>query len=108
MAGLRCPSDAGEGLPAQGRTNIAACLGDSIVMQTFGPNDDNGFKMTNEAVEAQASRCGALVVHSHAAFRDILDGLASTIEAGEIASDLRDNRISTVTVGSRRRGEVHH
>ncbi|SMP73472.1 prepilin-type N-terminal cleavage/methylation domain-containing protein [Neorhodopirellula lusitana] len=28
---LRCPSDPGIGLPAQGRTNYAACLGDSFV-----------------------------------------------------------------------------
>ena len=27
---LRCPSDPGVGLPAQGRTNYAACLGDSM------------------------------------------------------------------------------
>ncbi|WP_345684772.1 DUF1559 domain-containing protein [Novipirellula caenicola] len=98
IPGLRCPSDPGEGLPALGRTNIAACLGDSIVMQTFGPTDDNGIRTTNEAVEAQASCRGAFVVHSPAAFRDILDGLANTIVAGEIASDLGDNSVSTVAV----------
>ncbi|GAA5507932.1 DUF1559 domain-containing protein [Novipirellula caenicola] len=96
IPGLRCPSDPGEGLPALGRTNIAACLGDSIVMQTFGPTDDNGIKTANAAQEARASCRGAFVVHSPAAFRDILDGLANTVVAGEIASDLGDNSISTV------------
>ncbi len=33
---LRCPSDPGQGLPAQGRTNYGVCLGDSIYYQYQG------------------------------------------------------------------------
>ena len=39
---LRCPSDPGTGLPAMGRTNYAACLGDTLhVTNIIGPFDDN-------------------------------------------------------------------
>ena len=34
---LRCPSDPGVGLPALGRTNYAACLGDSMWWSVRGP-----------------------------------------------------------------------
>lgn len=43
---LRCPSDPGVGLPALGRTNYAACYGDSGTRDRegsmkFGPNMPN-------------------------------------------------------------------
>ena len=34
---LRCPSDPGVGLPSMGRTNYAACMGDSIDFMDVGP-----------------------------------------------------------------------
>jgi prepilin-type N-terminal cleavage/methylation domain-containing protein len=37
----RCPSDPGIGLPAQGRTNYACCLGDSISKLESGDRDQN-------------------------------------------------------------------
>ncbi len=95
IAALRCPSDPGVGLPALGRTNIAACVGDSVVMMTFGSTDDNGFKTTNAAREARASCRGMFVVHTNMNFRDILDGLSNTIMAGEINTDVGDNSITT-------------
>ncbi len=97
ISAIRCPSDPGVGQPSMGRTNIAANMGDSITMMTFGPADDNGVPTANAAREARASCRGAFVVHSNASFRDILDGLANTIMAGEINTDLGDESITTVT-----------
>ena len=37
---LRCPSDPGRGLPAFGRTNYAASLGDSPFRGNTGPSND--------------------------------------------------------------------
>lgn len=92
---LRCPSDPGQGLPAKGRTNIAACLGDSAVMMSFGPVNENGVSSSNFAQEARASCRGAFVAHQTSRFRDILDGLANTIVVGEIMTDLGDGSVST-------------
>jgi prepilin-type N-terminal cleavage/methylation domain-containing protein/prepilin-type processing-associated H-X9-DG protein len=98
---LRCPSDPGTGLPGKGRTNYAACLGDSIRLTTSssgGPNAggvaDNGGDQ--DAGGARASCRGFFVPRRLTRFRDVLDGLANTIAMGEIATDLGDRSITSV------------
>ncbi len=97
---FRCPSDPGVGLPAQGRTNYSACIGDSSnagpsnVAPLFG-KDDSGNETAARAIERQASGRGFFVQRELASFRDILDGLSNTICAGENPSDLGDNDIRT-------------
>ncbi|MGB7346799.1 MAG: DUF1559 domain-containing protein [Pirellulaceae bacterium] len=97
---LRCPSDPGVGLPAFGRTNYAACLGDSIDMMDSGPIgiDANNNLIANNAGIASRARAacrGAFVARQDMRFRDILDGLSNTMVAGEIATDLGDQDIRT-------------
>jgi prepilin-type processing-associated H-X9-DG protein len=92
---LRCPSDPGIGAPAKGRTNYAACMGDSIDFQRNGPKEVTmgGFKEPPATWIANRSRAacrGFFVARQEMKFRDILDGLANTIAAGEIATDLGD------------------
>lgn len=103
---LRCPSDPGVGLPALGRTNYGACLGDSAHWAVRGPRDfDRGQnradywvpKETNGyARRSQAADRGAFVPHRSSKFRDILDGLSNTVMMCEIATDLGDRDIRTV------------
>ena len=52
---FRCPSDPGVGLPAQGRTNYAACNGDSMWWSVRGPR---------HSLRQQQSRDGFGRVHS--------------------------------------------
>ncbi len=92
---LRCPSDPGTGLPAMGRTNYAACLGDSPFRGTAGGRNATLGAPSNLAQEARAACRGAFVPHQKAAFRDILDGLANTIIMGEIVTDLGDQDART-------------
>ena len=94
---LRCPSDPGTGLPAMGRTNYAACLGDSIEGMTYGVKHDSliATNAPNYAQTARASCRGAFVMRTKTGFRDMLDGTANTIAAGEIATDLGDKAITT-------------
>ncbi|MFG0291043.1 MAG: DUF1559 domain-containing protein [Rhodopirellula sp. JB044] len=93
---LRCPSDPGTGLPAAGRTNYAACLGDSIVSSTDGPTTSTLNKKSSNAGQMARSNCrGVFVPRQKAKFRDILDGLANTIMMGEIVTDLGDRDIRT-------------
>ncbi len=97
---LRCPSDPGVGLPSLGRTNYAACLGDSMYWSIRGPKHFSGnpnWRMKDDSGYAQNSRAadrGVFVAHYSSKFRDILDGLSNTVMMGEIATDLgdRDNR----------------
>lgn len=95
LATLRCPSDPGQGLPAQGRTNYAVCAGDSFQNAVRGPkafNDTSG-KLEDHAGNAAASRAsdrGMFVLHSPSKFRDVLDGLSNTIAMGETITDLGD------------------
>lgn len=91
---LRCPSDPGVGLPAMGRTNYAACMGDSIVASTFGAKNRWLAESSNLAQETRASARGVFVAKQTMRFRDILDGLANTIMAGEIITDIGDRSIS--------------
>lgn len=93
---LRCPSDPGTGLPALGRTNYAACLGDSIACVTHGSTPNNLARNSSRVAQrSRAGQRGAFVPRQKAAFRDILDGLSNTIIMGEIATDLGDR--STIT-----------
>jgi hypothetical protein len=48
------------------------------------------------AVEARAACRGAFVSHQATRFRDVLDGLANTVLAGEIATDLGDRDVRTM------------
>ncbi len=102
---LRCPSDPGVGLPALGRTNYAACMGDSMhwsvrgIGHFFGnPQPNWTFKKTNSgwAQHSRAADRGVFVPHAESKFRDILDGLSNTIMMGEIATDLGDRDKRTI------------
>ncbi len=103
---LRCPSDPGEGLPAQGRTNYAACTGDAIHQSNVGLLNFNAaagkyIESSGRAQRARESLRGVFVPRADMKFRDILDGLANTIAAGEIATDLGDHQtISTAHINS--------
>lgn len=104
VATLRCPSDPGVGLPAMGRTNYAACIGDAVDFMADGAfcSDQTPFGMpgctngTNRAIAIQASGRGAFVTRRVMRFRDVLDGLSNTIFMGEIATDLGDRDIRTI------------
>lgn len=88
---LRCPSDPGAGLPATGRSNYAACLGDSMERMGYGLSEINGTRPDSNRAQIVRAGCrGAFVPAQANRFRDILDGLANTIMLGEIASDLGD------------------
>ncbi len=99
---LRCPSDPGVGLPGFGRTNYAACLGDSVHYMDRGPlgivskgdaSNPPTISLSNlstHAVQARAACRGAFVSHHTTKFRDVRDGLSNTLFAGEIATDLGD------------------
>lgn len=93
---LRCPSDPGVGLPAQGRTNYAACLGDSMEWSVRGPKQhqaaSGGEVISNNAwaIRSNGADRGAFVPHKSSKFRDITDGLSNTVIFGEILTDLGD------------------
>ncbi|TWT50375.1 hypothetical protein Pla22_31170 [Rubripirellula amarantea] len=101
---LRCPSDPGVGLPAQGRTNYAACVGDAMHYVNQGLvewdssasqwSDAMGPDATREARVRQMCR-GMFVNRKVMRFRDCLDGLSNTIMCGEIATDLGDLDVRT-------------
>ena len=108
LAGFRCPSDPGSGLPGWGRTNYAASLGDSnFPTLTHGPfNNQLNFNgptgnATQRAINHRAGARGLFTIRQQMRFRDVLDGLSNTIAAGEIATDLgdRDKRTNPVLGG---------
>jgi prepilin-type processing-associated H-X9-DG protein len=93
---LRCPSDPGVGLPSQGRTNYACCLGDALQRQQNGlSNNLNCPTTASWARHVRASGRGIFAARKESKFRDVLDGLANTIVCGEIATDLGDNDART-------------
>ncbi len=99
---LRCPSDPGVGLPAMGRSNYAACLGDALHYSDNGPYWFN-LRGTprievhnNSNLSVQASCRGMFVPRVSRQFRDVLDGLSNTIMMGEIATDLGDRDVRTL------------
>ncbi|MCC9644097.1 DUF1559 domain-containing protein [Rhodopirellula sp. JC740] len=100
LATLRCPSDPGKGLPSLGRTNYAACHGDSAVYSRDSYLDvdevSEGGRLpyvsdTAHANASSASHRGMFVTGRQMKFRDTLDGLSNTIMCGEITTDLGDN-----------------
>jgi prepilin-type N-terminal cleavage/methylation domain-containing protein len=95
---LRCPSDPGVGLPAQGRSNYNACLGDSNSNEVGnGPhngNDPQGPRSHLE-VSTRASARGVFVSRKVTRFNDVLDGLSNTVAGGEQNTDLGDRDITT-------------
>lgn len=97
---LRCPSDPGVGLPSLGRTNYAACMGDSPDRAANGAWSNNApyplHPKDNLEEEIRASGRGLFISHKKMRFRDILDGLSNTVAAGEIATDLGDNDKRTI------------
>jgi prepilin-type N-terminal cleavage/methylation domain-containing protein/prepilin-type processing-associated H-X9-DG protein len=99
----RCPSDPGYGLPALGRTNYAACLGDSSWLMHLSNRNNNRTQITTgRSRQSRAAHRGLFVPLQEAKFRDCLDGLSNTIAMGEIATDLGDNDNRTVTTESGR------
>ena len=95
LPAFRCPSDPGRGLPSMGRTNYAACLGDSFSKSETGPVDPKLKVTPADAQWSNAGQRGMFVAHTQMAFRDVLDGLSNTIMAGEINTDLGDSDITT-------------
>ncbi len=113
MATLRCPSDPGTGLPALGRTNYAACTGDSSYrsrdpyLNVNEKSEDASVTYpytasSGSATHSDAAHRGMFVLTRSVKFRDTLDGLANTIMCGEIATDLgdKDARTSLPTSGA--------
>ena len=110
---LRCPSDPGVGLPSLGRTNYAACTGDSsyrsrdpyLNINELSEDASVTFPYspsTFTATESNAAHRGMFVLTRSMKFRDTLDGLANTVMCGEIATDLgdKDARTSLPTGGT--------
>lgn len=101
---LRCPSDPGVGLPSQGRTNYAACLGDSGDFNHVGTNsrgvyhEDSGTNLFG--TRRRAAHRGVFMPSVFKKFRDVLDGLSNTICMGEIITDLGDNDIRSTGANS--------
>ncbi len=104
---LRCPSDPGVGLPAQGRTNYGASLGDSFLRADGSGLDRKGevpFSggRSRESWTRQQEGAGRGFFNARftgRAFRDITDGLANTICMAEIVTDLGDNDKRTTPAG---------
>ncbi|EMI44234.1 DUF1559 domain-containing protein [Rhodopirellula sp. SWK7] len=98
---FRCPSDPGLGLPSHGRTNYVACVGDATHWLNTGAtrwDPDSSAWVDDRAKQVEASGRGMFVPRAVVQFRDVLDGLANTIMAGEICTDLEDR--DTRTSGS--------
>ena len=92
---LRCPSDPESGTPAYGRTNYAACMGDSVDFMNNGPVQIMMGAVVNPPANwvsrrARSACRGVFVARKATKFRDILDGLANTVAAGEIVTDAGD------------------
>jgi prepilin-type processing-associated H-X9-DG protein len=96
----RCPSDPGQGLPAQGRTNYGMSIGDSIQFQNTGFRRQNGTVNATVAPRAKATCRGMFFPRNEMKFRDVLDGLANTIMGGELNTDLGDRDITTQSVNA--------
>ncbi len=91
IVSFRCPSDPGRGLPSQGRTNYAACLGDAPHFNSRGNKLDTGSDWG--IYEANIACRGMFMARRSMQFRDVLDGLSNTVAAGEIMTDLGVNDV---------------
>ncbi len=101
----RCPSDPGFGLPSLGRTNYAACTGDSFyegdngVTIWSGTNSNGNWEYETDLRQLERARCGmrgAFVPRKSMKFRDFRDGLSNTIVVGEIITDVGDRDIRSL------------
>tara|TARA_R110002049_G_scaffold2750_8_gene22137 strand:- start:48942 stop:50198 length:1257 start_codon:yes stop_codon:yes gene_type:complete len=100
IATYRCPSDPGRGLPSLGRTNYAACTGDSFYNGEHGVTIWANMRWNYENHDRTVKRArygmrGMFVPRKSMKFRDIQDGLSTTIMAGEIMTDIGDRDIRT-------------
>jgi prepilin-type N-terminal cleavage/methylation domain-containing protein len=92
---FRCASDPGFGLPALGRTNYAACVGDSMYEMHVGityhanPNEGPWFygNHPDTMLRASCGLRGVFVPRKSMKFAEIFDGLSNTIAVAEIATD---------------------
>ncbi|MEM6777765.1 MAG: DUF1559 domain-containing protein [Planctomycetota bacterium] len=103
---LRCPSDPGQGLPAQGRTNYGMCTGDSIDMSANARLDAQGRESSARAQWSRAGARGFFVFREDSKFRDCLDGLANTIAMGELTTDLGDRDTRTAPPNTNRGNDL--
>ncbi|WP_283434777.1 DUF1559 domain-containing protein [Neorhodopirellula lusitana] len=117
IPGFRCPSDPGRGLPALGRTNYAACIGDNPRLTHTGGKNRNGYydwqgnaawpgwnndqqawartssDKNNVPAWVRGSNRGMFWNRHTTKFRDVLDGLSNTIAAGEIATSIGSKEV---------------
>ncbi|MCC9602451.1 DUF1559 domain-containing protein [Stieleria sp. JC731] len=109
----RCPSDPQSSPPGLGRINYAVCYGDASNTVNNGGRNEGGYISNqnnptnsdffgrgptdfNWLVErSQAANRGFFWARRKTAFRDVLDGLANTIAAGEILTDASQRHINT-------------
>ncbi|TWU45454.1 putative major pilin subunit [Novipirellula aureliae] len=90
---LRCPSDPGSGLPAAGRTNYGACLGDSVWASSV-KSESEWDTAANGALQNQAAQRGFFkMFNNRLGFRDCIDGLSNTIAMGEMITYLGDTDV---------------
>ena len=98
----RCPSDpAVSAFNRVAFTNYNACHGDAYFEQHHGGVDNAGNPSGDGTWGSEAAgRWARGVFHQRhvTKFRDILDGLANTIMAGEVAVDNLQNEVKTQTV----------
>ncbi len=111
----RCPSDPGIGPPGGGRINYAVCLGDASNTVNNGGRNEGGYtnnqnnpnhadftRSFNWLVErSRAANRGFFWARQKTGFRDILDGLANTVAAGEIVTDSGTREVNSVVIRTR-------
>ncbi|TWT64813.1 DUF1559 domain-containing protein [Allorhodopirellula solitaria] len=96
VATYRCPSDPGAGLPAMGRTNYAACLGDAIEGLDQGSWRYEASKWSPSGKDLmRVTGRGMFVPRMVTSYSDVTDGLSNTIMLGEMATDLGDRDTRT-------------
>jgi len=108
----RCPSDPGSGLPAHGRTNYVACLGDATHWLNTGAtrfDGDSASWVDDRQGEVDVSGRGMFVPRRAIAFREISDGLSNTILSPnrEVCLAGGDSGIGMLPPSSRHQGGVH-
>ncbi|TWT55668.1 DUF1559 family PulG-like putative transporter [Allorhodopirellula solitaria] len=103
---FRCPSDPGTGLPGQGRTNYGVCVGDALGLQNDGGINQNGTVNAVRLPRARTSCRGMFFPRNAMRFRDVLDGLANTIMAGELNTDLGDRHATSQAVNGSSGGSI--